>query len=131
MNKELIEEKALDHATDYSGGVLRTMSRLISTSAVESKILGGKKIGQYDMEKGVKREQIKMRRGLTRTHWELLVEIYDNKEIVSDRQEEKFELLQGLFALEYINGEEWYNINPLLEKSIQKHKEKYIKSKTL
>ena len=119
LEPQLITDKALEIAVHYSGGVFRTLIELIVSAAVESDVLGSNKIGVKDMEGAVKEHRIKKARPLNRTHWEILLEIDQHKKFTGKMDEKRLELLLGLFALEYINGDEWYSVNPLLESRLE------------
>ncbi|MGR3177506.1 MAG: hypothetical protein ACUZ8E_05580 [Candidatus Anammoxibacter sp.] len=122
MDKELITDNALKLAIEFSGGVFRTLVELISDAAVNSKTLGGDKIDDESMEDAIRELKIVKSRPLTKKHLDLLLEIYDNKTFLSEMDNEKLELLHGLFVLEYINGDEWYDINPLLQDRLKDYK---------
>ena len=68
------------------------------------------------MEGAVNEQRIKKTRPLGRSQWEILIEIDTNKKFIGDMNEKRLELLAGLYVLEYINGGEWYSVNPLLER---------------
>ncbi|MBL0701137.1 MAG: hypothetical protein JJV92_09675, partial [Desulfosarcina sp.] len=123
----LITPEALELVVDYSGGVFRTIIDLVASAAINSKVLGGTKIAKKDMNDAVNDARIKKKRPLTHMHWDILMEIHENKEFLTEMNEERLELLHGLFALEYINGEEWYEVNPLLVKNVEEYRQKYKK----
>ncbi|MCX6583370.1 MAG: hypothetical protein NT166_24600 [Candidatus Aminicenantes bacterium] len=118
MDEKLISPKALEMAVYYSGGVFRTLIDLIAFAAVLSKSSNGTSIGEKDMEGAVNEHRIKKTRPLGRSQWEILIEIDTNKKFIGDMNEKRLELLAGLYVLEYINGGEWYSVNPLLEKNL-------------
>lgn len=119
LEPQLITDKALEIAVHYSGGVFRTLIELIVSAAVEADVLGSNSISEKDMEGAVKEHRIKKARPLNRTHWEILLEIDQHKKFTGKMDEKRLELLLGLFALEYINGDEWYSVNPLLESRLE------------
>jgi hypothetical protein len=115
MDEKLISPKALEMAVYYSGGVFRTLIDLIAFAAVISKSSNGISISEKDMEGAVNEHRIKKTRPLGRSQWEILIDIDANKRFTGDMDEKRLELLAGLYVLEYINGGEWYSVNPLLE----------------
>lgn len=119
----LISDKALDTAVYYSGGVFRVLIELIAYAAVLSKTLDEDAIGERDMEEAVKEFRIKKARTLSRSHWEILLEIDEQRKFIGEMDEKRLELLAGLFVLEYINGDEWYSVNPLLESRLDEYRE--------
>ena len=120
---QLISNEALKIAIHYSGGVFRLLIDLIATAAVLSSTLEGTVIGKKDMEDAVNQHRIKKARPLNRDHWEILLEIDEHKKFIGKMDEKRLELLLGLFALEYINGDEWYSVNPLLESRLKEWKD--------
>jgi len=126
-NGVLTTPEALELAVNYSGGVFRTIIDIVASAAISSKVLGGKKIAEKDMNDAVNEARIKKKRPLNRLHWDILMEIHENNEFLTEMDEERLELLHGLFALEYINGEEWYEVNPLLLKNVEDYQQKYKK----
>ena len=130
MDEKLISPNALEMAVYYSGGVFRTLIDLIAYAAVLSKSSNGISIGEKDMEGAVNEHRIKKTRPLGRSQWEILIEIDTNKKFTGDMDEKRLELLTGLYVLEYINGAEWYRVNPLLEKYLDDWK-KIIKTSSM
>lgn len=130
MDEKLISPKALEMAVYYSGGVFRTLIDLIAYAAVLSKSSNGISISEKDMEGAVNEHRIKKTRPLGRSQWEILIEIDTNKKFTGDMDEKRLELLAGLYVLEYINGAEWYRVNPLLEKNLDDWK-KIIKTSSM
>lgn len=118
MDEKLISPKALEMAVYYSGGVFRTLIDLIAFAAVLSKSSNGTSISEKDMEGAVNDYRIKKTRPLSRSQWEILIDIDTNKKFTGEMDEKRLELLAGLYVLEYINGGEWYSVNPLLEKNL-------------
>jgi hypothetical protein len=122
MEPQLISDLALEMAIHYSGGVFTTLIDLVGRAALESETFGGTTIGEKDMEKAVIAEKIDKTRTLNRSHWEILLEIDRNKNFLSEMDEKKLELLAGLFVLEYINEDEWYDVSPLLQERLEKYR---------
>jgi hypothetical protein len=81
------------------------------------------------MHDAVDEARIKRKRPLNRKHWDILLEIHENKEFLAEMDDARLELLHGLFALEYINGGVWYDVNPLLKDSVIEYGEKYKSKK--
>jgi hypothetical protein len=128
-DKGLITETALGMAVDNSGGVFRTLIDLVASAAVKSKVHEGRRIEEKDMHDAVDEARIKRKRPLNRKHWDILLEIHENKEFLAEMDDARLELLHGLFALEYINGGVWYDVNPLLKDSVVEYGEKYKSKK--
>jgi hypothetical protein len=123
LDASLIGDEALDMAVQYSGGVFRTLIELVSAAAVESRTVDGSHIGSGDMVRAVNEQKRKLSRPLNRIHWDILLEIDRHRRFVTEIDETKLELLAGLFVLEYINDEEWYTVNPLIQDRLERYKE--------
>lgn len=124
MESPLIEEDALEEAIRISGGVFRSLISMIANAAIEPSVDEKGRITLEEIEEVAKGERISRSRGLDARHWEILIEIVENKEFSKKMDNQWLELLSGLFVLEYINGEEWYDVNPLLEKGVEERREK-------
>jgi len=119
LEPHLITDKAMEMAVHYSGGVFRTLIELIVSAAVEADVQESSVISEKDMEDAVKEQRIKRARPLNRTHWEILLEIHKHNKFTGEMDEKRLELLLGLYALEYINDNEWYSVHPLLESRLE------------
>ncbi len=86
-NGGLITPEALELAVNYSGGVFRTIIDLVASAAINSKVLGGTKIAEKDMNDALNEARIKKKRPLNRTHWEILMEIHENNEFLTEMDE--------------------------------------------
>lgn len=122
MEENLIDKKALDMAIEVSGGVFRTLVDMITSASDYSCLYGGTKIDVHDMKTALDEERANKKRALDRVYYEILSEIYDHKQLLSTDKKESLELLHGLFALEYMNGEEWCDVHPLLVSEIEEYK---------
>ncbi|HLP44470.1 MAG TPA: hypothetical protein VK469_00895 [Candidatus Kapabacteria bacterium] len=122
MEEKLISAEALDMAVDYAGGVFRTLIELIASAALQADVIKGTRISENDMKEAIKELRIKRSRSLSRSQWEILIEIDTNKKFTGDMDEKRLQLLAGLYVLEYINGGEWYSVNPLLESLLDEWK---------
>ena len=89
---------------------------------MNAKVFNGTKIDKDSMEEAINETRIEKSRNLTKKRLDAMLEIYDNKKFISTMNNEKLELLQGLFVLEYINCGEWYDVNPLLKGRIEEYK---------
>ncbi|MEW6608291.1 MAG: hypothetical protein AB1414_12755 [bacterium] len=122
MEEDLIEDNALNMAVDASGGVFRTLIDLIASASSYSRVQGGKKIDTVDMETAINEERANKKRALNRTYYDILLEIYDHKRLLSPDRVEALELFHSLFALEYMNGDEWCDIHPLLISDVEEYR---------
>ncbi|MFH1098023.1 MAG: P-loop NTPase fold protein [Candidatus Desantisbacteria bacterium] len=122
MEENLIEKDALDSAIMMSGGIFSTMIDLITSAASYSRVNNGTKIDIIDMQEAINEERANKKRALNRTYYDILLEIHDYKKPLSTNRVETLELFHSLFALEYMNGEEWCDIHPLLIEDVKEYK---------
>jgi len=121
MDADLIEEAALEKAIHYSGGVFRTLMDLVSEAAVYAVTYDRRKITAQVMGEAIRDAKVNKSRPLTQKHWNMLRDVARYKVFLGDNDDDtRRKLLQGLFALEYINGGEWYDINPLLDDGLKR-----------
>ncbi|MCP5051603.1 MAG: hypothetical protein GY940_30830, partial [bacterium] len=100
----------------------RSLIELIAYAAVEAEVSQAESIGQRDMEEAVSELRINKARPLGRSHWEILLEVDQYHTFIGEMDEKRLELLAGLYALEYINGDDWYSVNPLLESRLEEQR---------
>ncbi len=124
MEDNLIEDNALNMAIEASGGVFRTLIDIIASASSYSNIHGGTKIDSIDMEAAINEERANKKRALDRTYYDILLDIYDHKRLLTTDREriEVLELFHSLFALEYMNGKEWCDIHPLLIEEVEAYR---------
>jgi hypothetical protein len=125
LEPQLISEKALETAVYYSGGVFRTLIELIVHAALESGVIEGTAIGERDMLEAVKEFRIKKARPLSRSHWEILLQIDENKKFIDMIDEKYLELLSSNFILEYNDEDNLYAVNPMLENRVNEYRNIY------
>ncbi len=114
IDAALIEDAALDKAITYSGGVFRTLLDLLSEAGVIASANKVDQIGLEEMDEALRVFRINKARPMRRKHW-LILDVIDREGILHDDNDPNaMEILQGLYALEYDNGEGWYALNPLL-----------------
>ena len=124
ISRGLITNDALEMAIDYSGGVYRTLMDLVSEAATNAETDGEATISHKEMTEAITDFRIEKSRPMRAEDWAVLSQIKKNKNFLTSTEDEtRRTLLQGLFALEYINGDEWYDINPLLEHGLKRFEE--------
>lgn len=115
IHPDLIVDLALDQAITHSGGVYRTLLDLLSEAGVIASTNGAAQIGLEDVDEALRVARINKARPMRRKHW-VILDVIDREGILHDDSDPTaLEILQGLYALEYDNGEGWYAINPLLK----------------
>lgn len=112
MDVSLITDEALDMATQMSGGVFREMSRVLRSSIDHALAAGRLRIETADVENAAAEIRSSYLRLLTAEQRRLLYRV--RQENSCDQPEKLAPLLQLLAALEYTNGEVWYDAHPAL-----------------
>jgi hypothetical protein len=111
--EEVFAKGILDRLIRFSGGQPHELMNLISSAA----LLHGLPIG----DDGARRVEVELRRHYRRMlmaeYTPLLQEVRDHGELTRDEANERYrrELLSSRAILLYMNGEEWYGLNPALE----------------
>lgn len=118
MKQELIEPDALNHAIKIGAGVFRENARVMqiaADSAIEHK---RNCIINEDVNRAESEIRGDFKRQLTTEDYAILKEICDVNEM---RGIEKIgKLLHNLCVLEYVNGEPWCDVHPVLEELLKK-----------
>jgi len=113
MVGDLIANDALDEVVRLSGGLFREAARLMRSSIDRAASSGREKIELEDVHAAAAEIRGEYRRFLTRDQRALLRDLRQHHQV---RDPEKIgPLLQILAALEYANGEPWWNVHPVLE----------------
>jgi len=116
MQKELIEQSALDDAISYSGGVFRELARIIRTGIGHARRRKSTRIEKIDIEWAATEIRNEYRRILDREDIKLLKKVnLDNRLEYTDRLRS---LLQILAVLEYRDKENWCDVHPVLRKML-------------
>lgn len=118
MKPELIEPDALNHAIKIGAGVFRENARIMQIAADSAIEHGRNCIINEDVNRAESELRGDFKRQLTTDDYEILKEICNVNEM---RGIEKIgHLLHNLMVLEYVNGEPWCDVHPVLEKLLQK-----------
>lgn len=114
MHPSLIEDRALDDAISYSGGVFREMARIMRTAIGRARRRNAAKMDSADIEWAATEIRNEYRRILDKEDIKLLKKVAANNRLeYSDRLRP---LLQLLALLEYRDGENWCDVHPVLRK---------------
>lgn len=112
----LIDEKTILKAVEYSGGNLRQLIRLIKIGANEALTFDSNIIEDKEIDYAIE----SLQRGLSSvvmSHQSILKEILDNKILIDDSEENLINLgkitKMGL-VFAFFNGKIWYEINPII-----------------
>jgi len=121
-NKTLISEKAVNLAIEYSGANLRQLIKLVHFAAEYALAFESAEIGEKEMLNAIERvgrdfsEQ-------ARHMSSFLIEISEHKWYVEESEENRAKLAKATnneLVFAYFNGDVWYDINPLIEKTLKR-----------
>ena len=113
MDTRLIEPQALMQAITYSGGVFREMARIMRTSIGRARRRNAAQIEKVDVEWAATEIRNEYRRILEKEDMAILKNFHEHNHMeYSDRIRP---LLQLLALLEYKNGENWFDVHPVLK----------------
>lgn len=113
MKQELIKPDALNHAIKIGAGVFRENARVMQIAADSAIEHGRHCIIDEDVNRAESEIRGDFKRQLTTEDYAILKEICNINEM---RGIEKIgKLLHNLFVLEYVNGEPWCDVHPVLE----------------
>ena len=116
MDTNLIASDALNEAITYSGGVFREMERIVRIAISRARLRKASQISLEDVGAAVAEIRSDFRRILGKAEIEILKNVHENNRIEFNEQLQP--LLQLLAVLEYRNGENWFDIHPVLRKMI-------------
>ncbi len=109
---KFIDQNALDHAIDMSGGVLREYIRIIRDSALNSIAFEKDLIDIKSVKDTVNDLKNSYMAQLSDEDYKVLEHISIDKKI--KRDDDLVRLLHNLSVLEYANGDNWCDINPIV-----------------
>ncbi|MGO8787176.1 MAG: hypothetical protein ACLQVL_07305 [Terriglobia bacterium] len=119
MEPQIIESKALDHAVEMSGGVVRELVRIIQGAASRALVAKANVIKFEHVEHAVDKLRMEYSYSLTRDEYiDILRKVHDSKELRYPNEKPLLDLLHNLFILQYPNGPGWYGVNPIVHKLI-------------
>ena len=114
MAASLIDERALEEAVSYSGGVFREMARIMRTAIGRARRRCASRLEMADIEWAATEIRNEYRRILDKEDLKLLRRVYENNRL--EYNERMRPLMQLLALLEYRNGENWCDVHPVLRK---------------
>jgi len=108
----LINTDALEMLVEACGGVPRILLQLTKDAVLEAEIAEAEKVDVSHAKTAIEREQRSYQRMLTDEQMALLKVVRDTKRM--NPSQENLELLHNLSILEYLNGQTWHMVNPLV-----------------
>ncbi len=119
VEKELIEESAIDVAINMSGGILRQFIKILLTATSKCRINDGKQVSKNNVEEAWCEHRKTLDATVIST---TLINMLDNvrKNNKPDVENDLFvKALQTNQIVAYTNGVLWYEVNPLIEKTVE------------
>lgn len=117
MKTELIEPDALNHVIKIGAGVFRESARVMQIAIDRAIEKGRKNIINEDVDRAESELRGDFKRQLTTDDYIILKEICDKNEM---RGIERIgHLLHNLSLLEYVNGEPWCDVHPVIEELLK------------
>ena len=114
LERELIENEALELLVTYSGGLPRQLIKLARDACVEVDVPKGSVVRVAHVEAAIARERKEFKRMLSVLSDEQLTQLQTIKASHDIPVKANLELLHTLSVLEYENDELWYDVNPLV-----------------
>ena len=114
MDKELLDDDALNQAITYSGGVFREMARIMRTAIGRARRRKCNCLNGEDVEWAATEIRNEYRRILDKEDLKLLKRVVETNRL--EYNDRLTPLLQLLALLEYRNGENWCDVHPVLRK---------------
>ena len=118
--RHLVAQEAIDEAIQMSGGILRQFIEILYHAAVRVRRNGGATVSLNDVKSSC--EELKSTLSfavISSPVIKLLDQIHKDNLPTSDSSEEFIRALQSLQIMAYINGTPWYEVNPLIEKTVE------------
>jgi hypothetical protein len=126
VEKSLFEPQALDTLVAYSGGVPRMVFQLAYAACSIARGQGMSRIEQTDVQRAIAGERNAFQKALTFVSKDFLRLIQKHHQLdqaldelsLEERKEAKKQipdLLHNLSVVEYVNGEVWYDVHPIVQ----------------
>ncbi|MCK9372900.1 MAG: hypothetical protein M0P91_06855 [Sulfuricurvum sp.] len=122
VNAGLITEDAISKAVKMSGGNIRQLINLIYQAAISAIVSGGEKIILQHIEKAVQNLKNNLAMSAANRIY-ILSQIHrTHKQFSKPTDEDQTSLnncIKETLVFSYHNGEPWYEVNPLIQKTIE------------
>ena len=109
---DLIDHDALDTMVNASGGLVRTLIRMIQSAAVYALSRNQQKITQESAEAAIAEEKADYIAALSADDYDVLAGRMKDRELSSDAGVQR--LLQSRALMEYTNGAPWCDVHPVI-----------------
>jgi hypothetical protein len=114
---DLFDSEALAIIVRASGGLVRTMIRLIQSAAVYALSQGQEKIMPESARAAIAEEEADYIAALTAEDYDVLAARMDDHELSSDGAVQR--LLQSRALMEYANGSPWCDVHPVIRELVR------------
>lgn len=119
---DLFDPKALDTIVRASGGLIRTLIRLVQGAAVHALSTGEERITSESAQAAINEEEADYIAALSADDYTVLAERMADRELSSDDAVQR--LLQSRALMEYANGAPWCDVHPVIRDLVRERTEK-------
>ncbi len=113
---ELFEDGVVEEMAKASGGVVRHLIKMVQDACLYCATFGHEVITHDVLEWVINEFKRDFSRRLTRSDYVRLKRIHLTKDC--EDSEQVWEYLQSLCVLEYVNGDYWYDVHPIVQRLI-------------
>lgn len=113
IDSSLIDPAALERTIVNSGGVTRDLMRALRGACTIALTHGGDRILRPDVDQSLAEIRNQYNRFLSDDHLAILAKVADRKAAGSSALE--MDLTHALAILEYLNGEQWVDVHPMVK----------------
>jgi len=119
-NRDLIDDDSVERAAKMSGGNLRQLIKIINYASAKAMSNDSEEIGEYEIDKAIDRISLDLSTRVM-SHAKFLDHIHKEQIINQEDETHKDSIAnttKGGLVYAYFNGITWYDINPIINKSI-------------
>lgn len=118
---DLIDTNAIEHAAIASGGIIRQFMQILSAAAVDVRRLKGNNITLSDVKNACQTLRKTFERPIINTRKIAFLDTIRRNHIAGDDPDnnESIAALLGNQIIAYSNGAAWFEVNPLIEKTVE------------
>ncbi|MCV6608355.1 MAG: hypothetical protein OIF32_09090 [Campylobacterales bacterium] len=117
-SKDLITEKAVEKAVDYSGGNLRQLVRIIHESALKALSNESQQIDLFEVENVIEELRSQFSMSLV-GRVDVLEHVRNNNMPLNEKEDKFIASIKDNMIFAYFNGSVWYEVNPIVKKTVE------------
>ncbi len=121
ISEDLITQQALNEAIKKTGGVLRHLVKVLQEASMAAMLAEKEQIEQPEVSEALKKQRNEFYRFLEESDYEALLKL----EATQERTYVKKEHLHALVALEYSNGQQWFDVHPLAKDLLERFRDSF------